>query len=577
MLRPRRGPSSTRVYARLAFKLEFPLIKTRLSLVASTTAVLAISLSASAQSVVTGPSSSASPYVRPFNNYPVDVVSILTVGDTVNNKPNGAPYYLVGIPDGMGAYMNQDGTMTLLVAHELATNNGGGVPRAHHPAGFSNGAFTSQWKINVASGPDFLRVLHGEDMMNSLQTVTNGSGGSLYTIQRFCSADLAEVSGLFNPATGLGTTERIFLSGEEASGAGRVVGTGINERIGVELLPFNTLVGAWENICVRPLASDKTIVVALSDGNANRVFVYEGTKQSTGSIMNKAGLTNGIGYGVQVQVNGTNIASESRELCFNSAGKPRFSGTFTLVPGNAGTSFLRPEDGAWDPANPADFYFVTTDRIHTIGYGGTQLGSSRLFRMRFNDINNVLAGGTIEALLDGTDVMNMGDNLTVYNDLQGGTRVLISEDPGNSPQNAKTLLYTVATDTLDIVLESDRARFGDWGGVAATAPFNQDEENSGVIDAREMLGLGWFIQNMQSHYGITGELVQGGQLYAFYCPACVGSSMADLSPTLDGIVGGDDIAVLLGNWGGTGRSDINRDGTTNGEDLTALLASWNAN
>ncbi len=543
--------------------------------IASSTA-LAVTVAANAQSVITGPSSSATPYLRPYNNYPVDVYSVLTVGDTVNNKPNGLPYYLVGIPDGMGAYRNTDGTATVLVAHELATTNGGGIPRAHHPAGFSNGAFTSQWKINTTAGTNFLAVQFGEDMMNSLQTVTNGSGGSLYTLQRFCSADLAEVSGLYNPSSGLGTTERIFLSGEEASGAGRVIGTGISERVGVELIPFNALVGAWENICVRPMASDKTVVVATSDGNANRVFVYEGTKQSTGSIMDKAGLTNGTGYGIQVQVNGVNVASESRDFCFNSSGKPRYSADFTLVQGNAGTTFLRPEDGAWDPANPADFYFVTTDRIDSIPYGGTQVGRSRLFRLRFNDVSNVLAGGTIEALLDGTDVMNMGDNITVFNDLQGGTRVIITEDPGNSPQNAKHLLYTVATDTLDVMIECDKARFGDWGGLAATAPFNQDEEVSGVIDARDTLGLGWFWTNIQCHYNIPGELAQGGQLLAFFCPAAVGSSMADLSTPLDGVVGGDDLAALLNAWGNSGgRADINRDGTVNGGDLTELLNAWN--
>lgn len=544
--------------------------------IASLTA-LAVTVAASAQSVITGPSSSATPYVRAHNGYPVDIHSIITVGDFVNLKPDGvSPYYFCGIPDGMGAYSNNDGTMTVLITHEYATTNGGGIARAHHPAGFSNGAFTSQWKINTTPGADFLKVISGEDMMNSLQTVTNGSGGSLYTIQRFCSADLAEVSGLYNASSGLGTTERIFFSGEEASGAGRVIATGINERIGVELVPFNALVGAWENIMVRPMASDKTVAIATSDGNANRVFLYVGDKQSTGSIMDKAGLTNGTGYGVQVSVNGTAVATENRDFCFNAAGKPRFTGDFTLVPGNAGTTFLRPEDGAWDPANPADFYFVCTDRVDSIPYGGTQVGRSRLFRMRFSDVNNVLAGGTIEALLDGTDVMNMGDNLTVFNDLQGGTRVILTEDPGNSPQNAKTLLYTVATDTLEVILESDRARFGDWGGVAAVAPFNQDEENSGVIDARDTLGLGWFIQNMQAHYNITGELAQGGQLYAYFCPSCVGSSMADLSTPLDGVVGGDDLAALLNAWGTSGgRADVNRDGTVNGEDLTALLNAWN--
>jgi hypothetical protein len=214
--------------------------------------------------------------------------------------------------------------------------------------------------------------------------------------------------------------------------------------------------------------------------------------------------------------------------------------------------------------------------MSTTSGGAAQSHASRLYRLRFSDVNNVLAGGTIEALLDGTDVMEMGDNLAVYNDLQGGTRVLLQEDPGNHPHSAKTLLYTVATDTVEVVMQSDTARFG-APGVPATAPFNQDEENSGVFDARDTLGLGWFVGNMQAHYAIANPIVEGGQLYAFFCPECVGSNRADLSPTLDGVVDSADLGILLSNWGNAGRSDINRDGTTDSADLGALLSAWNGN
>ena len=97
-----------------------------------------------------------------------------------------------------------------------------------------------------------------------------------------------------------------------------------------------------------------------------------------------------------------------------------------------------------------------------------------------------------------------------------------------------------------------------------------------MFDARDTLGLGWFVGNMQAHYTLANPLVQGGQLYAFFCPECVGSVREDLSETLDGVIDGEDLSVLLGNWGGTGRSDINRDGTTNGDDLALLLNAWNS-
>jgi hypothetical protein len=194
--------------------------------------------------------------------------------------------------------------------------------------------------------------------------------------------------------------------------------------------------------------------------------------------------------------------------------------------------------------------------------------------LHFTDLNNPLAGGTIDALLDGTDIMNMGDNLCVFNDIQGGTRVIIQEDSGNSTHNAKTLLYTVATDTLEIILESDRARFGDINGVAAVAPFNQDEENSGVIDARDTLGMGWFIGNMQAHYAQPGELVEGGQIYAFYAPAAVGSCGLDVAQPLNAQIDGDDLVRLLNDWNQVGPGDISRDGFVNARDLADLLGGW---
>ena len=526
--------------------------------------------------VTQSPTSSATPYVLPVAGGGVlRVVSFMTVGDSVNLRADGVtPYRMAGIPDGMGAYDNGDGTMTLFVNHEhTATANG--INHAHQPAGVVGGSYVSRWIVKTTPGADFLRVTDGQDLMTSIALSTLG-GGSLTNFSRFCSADLALQSAFYNAATGLGTTERIFITGEESGSNGRMVAIGAVERKGYELPAFNPLLGGWETGCARPYASDTTLVIGTSDGGANRVFMYLGTKLATGNVAEKAGLLNGVGYGVQVQVDSVNFATENRALCFATSGAPRYSATFTFAAGGtaAGTTFLRPEDGAWDPSNPADFYFVTTDRIDNIEAGGTQIGSSRLFRLHFSDVNNPLAGGTIDALLDGTDIMNMGDNLCVFNDIQGGTRVIIQEDSGNSSHNAKTLLYTVATDTLEIILESDRARFGDINGVAAVAPFNQDEENSGVIDARDTLGMGWFIGNMQAHYAQPGELVEGGQIYAFYAPAAVGSCASDVAQPLNGVIGGEDLSVMLSQWGASGSGDINRDGVTDGRDLADLLGGW---
>lgn len=532
----------------------------RIHCIAGATVGTLVAGAASAQvpQVITGPSSSATPYVVPAPGSGVrQVVSILTVGNTIGG------YQLLGIPDGMGAFANGDGTMTLLVTHEH-TANANGVQHAHQPAGFAGGAFISKWIVDTGS----LAVLSGTDAMTSTVTTSNGTGGSLYNFNRFCSGDLADTSAYFNPASGLGTTHRIFCTGEEGGVPGRVIATDVDTGVAYQLQKWDSVQGSWENALARPMHSDETVMIGTSDGGANRVFLYRGAKQAGGNPVEQAGLQNGSVWGIQVQVDGVNVAAESRDFALGTVA-PVYSGTFTIAAEGAaaGTSFLRPEDGAWDPMNPADFYFVSTDRMNT----SSQVGRSRLWRMRFSDVNNVTAGGTIEVLLDGTEGGQMFDNMCLSNTIQGGTNIVIQEDPGNTPHNAKTLLYRVADDSLSLLLQSDPARFGDGVG-PATAPFNQDEENSGVFDARDTLGLGWFVGNLQAHYSLAAPLLEGGQIYAFYAPEVVGSCAADFN--VDGVVDGGDLGTLLSSWSMSGLTDFNADGVTDGADLGFFLSSW---
>jgi hypothetical protein len=111
------------------------------------TGVLAVAMAGAVlwAQAITGPSSSASPFVLPAEPGVV-TKSILTVGDSIGG------YRLVGIPDGLGAFDNEDGTFTLLMNHEIASNLG--VPRAHG----AKGAFVSKWIIRK----DDLAVIHAE-------------------------------------------------------------------------------------------------------------------------------------------------------------------------------------------------------------------------------------------------------------------------------------------------------------------------------------------------------------------------------------------------------------------------------
>ena len=107
----------------------------------------------------------------------------------------------------------------------------------------------------------------------------------------------------------------------------------------------------------------------------------------------------------------------------------------------------------------------------------------------------------------------MFDNMTVNSRGQ----VILQEDVGNQQHLGKIWLYNIAQDTLTEIARHDPERFGDIG-IPATAPFNVDEESSGIIDVSSILGEGWYLLDVQAHYSIAGELVEGGQLLALHIP-----------------------------------------------------------
>src|ERR1700754_4476467 len=102
-------------------------MKTRLKRIFAAAAAVGLAHTVVAQ--VTGPSTAVPPYIEPMTTN-VTFTSIFSVGESVNLKTDGVtPYRMGGIPDGLGAFDNLDGTFTLLMDHELTTANG--VTRAH--------------------------------------------------------------------------------------------------------------------------------------------------------------------------------------------------------------------------------------------------------------------------------------------------------------------------------------------------------------------------------------------------------------------------------------------------------------
>lgn len=504
---------------------------------------------------ITGPSSSLPPFLVPIDP-DVQTVALLTVGDSVNARPDGSAYRLAGIPDGLGALDNGDGTFTLLVNHEISSSLG--IPRAHG----GRGAFVSEWTIDVAS----LAVLHGEDLIRSVFVWSTSSGtwvpSPAENFSRFCSADLPGVSAFFDATSGLGTTERIFLNGEETGSNGRAfahIVTGPNAGTSYQLARLGRL--SFENAVPAPHSGTTTVVIGLEDATGGELYVYVGSKTASGNEIERAGLANGALYGLRVVglpvedvATGLGGVSSRRFELVGFGDVSAWSGSQleSQSVANQVTAFQRPEDGHWDPRNPNDFYWVTT--------GSSAPG--RLWRLRFDDITQPTLGGTIELLLDGTQGIDHPDNVVV--DRAG--HVLIQEDRGSSALLARVWIYDILTGQLTRLARANPDFFRTSGSNFLTT----NEESSGIIEARDLLGPGWFLLTMQAHVSANdAELVERGQLLAMFVPQAV-TCTGDLDA--DGDIDASDLESLLSSFGGGPGGDLSGDGTTDLTDLSLLLS-----
>jgi hypothetical protein len=482
-----------------------------IALVASAALIWATGASA-APGTEQGPSSSETPYLIP-NKPGVVTKSVLTTGDSVGG------YRMAGIPDGLGAYDNGDGTFTVLMNHEIA--NTLGVTRAHG----AKGAFVSKWIIDEAT----FQVLHGEDLIKRIyqwdalagQWTQIPAGSPLLSLSRLCSADLPAVSALFDSASGLGTPERIYMNGEETGAEGRGLASVVTgpDAGSTYLLPWLGRF-SWENSLAKPGAGTATVVAGLDDSTPGQVYIYQGTKKAAGNDVEKAGLTGGSLYGIKID--GVSTETDATTL---PAGGAHFSlvplGDVSQLSGAqleslsvaAGVSAMnRPEDGSWDPSDPHNFYFNTTAAFN---------GISRIWKLRFDDPADVLAGGVASIAVASpafdpakSNVEQAGprmfDNMTVNDRGQ----VISLEDVGNNAYLGGVYQYDPSTGALARIAEHDPERFG----VGGAAFITQDEESSGVIPA-PFLGNGKYLIDVQNHRASPDpELVEGGQLLVLQVP-----------------------------------------------------------
>lgn len=516
----------------------------------------AATVSVSAQSLITGPSSSQTPYLTPTSPG-WSSTSILTVGDAVGG------YQMVGIPDGLGAFSNGDGTMTVLANHELG--NTSGTIRGHGAIG----AFVSKWVINTSTW----QVISGGDLVTSAanQLMWNGTTwaqpSTPYAIARLCSADLPKAEAFWDASTSFGYNGRIFMNGEETGVEGKAfawIVTGAEAGKMYELPHLGK--NSWENALARssygatPGAANllQTAVALTDDTTPGEVFLYLGTKTNTGNAIQKAGLTNGQVYGIKVNSATGYTGAVTLE---NATG---INGTFLLAPiftnatitGKTGAEFQAAATaaGVTQFARPEDAHWLDHDSLIFAATGATLSGvavTSKIYQLDFNSdaTNGILTtGGNIKVVVNSANMTGLdGAKATYFDNITVGEDGLlyIQEDPGNNAYVAKHWIVNpnLATQSLREasavqIFESDRNRFT----TGATQFQTIDEEHSGIIDITSIVNDGivgskWFLVAAQNHALATGAsaatLVEGGQFVALNYKVGTNSGVVGNLMTLD--------------------------------------------
>ncbi len=438
------------------------------------------------------------------------VEPIISVGDSVNARPDGSPYRFVGIPDGAGVLDNGNGTFTVFVNHELTGS--AGIVRAHG----AKGAFISKWVVRKGT----YEVLSGEDLLTGVALYDSATGSwaakaSGIVLSRFCSADLPAVSAFYDAATGTGTTERIFMAGEEVGAEGRAfanVVTGPEAGTAFELPWLGKF--SWENALANPGTGTSTVVVGTDDTTPGQVYVYTGTKTNDPNPVVAAGLTNGTLGGIAVaglltENDATTLAGPTPFTVPDLGDVESKTGAQLQTDSVAAgiTQFNRPEDASWDVNDPNTLYFVTTASI---------TGVSRIWKITFVDASNPSLGGTAEILFSGPAYdasksaaeqagPRMMDNITTT----AGGDILIQEDPGNSAYLAGIWQFDVSTKKIRRVGVHAPAFF-----TQAPATFiTQDEESSGIVPLDVIGEPGKYLFVDQVHKANPdAELVEFGQM-----------------------------------------------------------------
>jgi hypothetical protein len=489
-------------------------------------AVLATVLIASGAFAAT----SIKPYVVPVGGE-YEVKALLSVGDTVPWAKGAGGYRMVGIPDGLGAHPNGDGTTTLYMNSEFpaATLSEPLVGGAKN-----RGAIVSKWILDTDGDP--IAGSRAYDVVfqeNQLVGPAPEVGNATRPFSRFCSGGLA------GPPHGF--DRWIYLTNEEEGTPANTFDGKGGQTVAIVDNALYALpkLGrfAWENSLVQPNQGQRTVIMSMEDGPAaldagvenSQVYMYVGKKDRRrgAGVLRANGLDNG-----ELYVMVPSSPSHSSEAGFASG---TIDVEWTLIP-NAGEldeaqleaasdaagaiRFARPEDGAFNELNRNEFLFVTTGEAPGVN------GLGRLYSLRLHP-GNVTQDATLTVIYNGDEVIAAGGDTAISPDNvdTSGEYLMINED---GTATSRPVMASKGRDgsIWRFEIDANGVDFASRERVAELDPPGRDGvavgagvwETSGIIDVSSMFGPNTWISDVQAHPptaapGGTTVTVEDGQLF----------------------------------------------------------------
>jgi hypothetical protein len=400
---------------------------------------------------------------------------LLTAGDVV-----GA-YQMSGVPDGLGVFRSSPTEIELYMNHELSfADDDPSDARVSHLTLDNDG-----------------EVVAGEYVIDGSER-----------FEEFCSATIATV----------GRTPW-FLTGEEAPKSVRLGSSiALNTATGqyIETPWFGHM---YHENSVPVSGLDSSVVVIAEDGQAGRSQLYVFTSSTLRRAIHGKGTLR-----AWVPTDPTDANPSPDDIAKGQT----LSGRFVRIPQRLNSTpneleaasqaigafdFVRIEDAVASPADPGVVYFADTGAAHKETFRG------RIYKLTVDPARPLHA--SLQVVLDGdaTDDLFNPDNLGI------SAKALVIQEDRNYAHSGynRVLVYRFADQTLEAVARTDPRPIAikRAGGPGAW-------ESSGVIDASELFGEGWWLLDVQAgdvRVSVPGPSLEpdsaegeGGQLLKVFLP-----------------------------------------------------------